>query len=369
MSKKQTAPSGQRASRMGTGPPADGDTERAKAMGKKNPRQAHAESDAPAERAEGQDGKNDLVAVVGVGASAGGLEAFRQLLKRLPVDTGMAIVLITHLDPRHESILPDLVAKATPLPVSEAEEGMRVTPNHVYVMPRNTSMAIEGGALRLWPREKGRSQHRPIDAFLRTLAEDQNTSAIGIILSGTATDGTLGLEAVKAEGGITFAQEPKSAQYDSMPRSAIAAGCVDFVLTPEEIALELTRISRHPYVVPAEIAERGEPVPGHPDQRDQFLPRPGYLRSLEGENLSPDRRASRAGRAGENLGGRLFDRRGSLLHRHGFLGIPRRTRQAHPRPDFRHRPQRKEYRESARRPLFEEHRGGRLAGAIAPLLH
>ncbi len=259
MSKKQTAPSGQRASRMGTGPPADGDTERAKAMGKKNPRQAHAESDAPAERAEGQDGKNDLVAVVGVGASAGGLEAFRQLLKRLPVDTGMAIVLITHLDPRHESILPDLVAKATPLPVSEAEEGMRVTPNHVYVMPRNTSMAIEGGALRLWPREKGRSQHRPIDAFLRTLAEDQNTSAIGIILSGTATDGTLGLEAVKAEGGITFAQEPKSAQYDSMPRSAIAAGCVDFVLTPEEIALELTRISRHPYVVPAEIAERGEP--------------------------------------------------------------------------------------------------------------
>ncbi|HEU0173055.1 MAG TPA: chemotaxis protein CheB [Blastocatellia bacterium] len=259
MSKKQTAPSGERESQLGTGAPADEADERAKAMGKKNRRQARAESGAPAERAEGQEGNNDLVAVVGVGASAGGLEAFRQLLKRLPDDTGMAIVLITHLDPRHESILPELLAKATSLPVSEAEDGTRVAPNHVYVMPRNTTMAIEGGALRLWPRDKGRGQHRPIDAFLRTLAEDQNARAIGVILSGTATDGTLGLEAVKAEGGITFAQAPKSAQYDSMPRSAIAAGCVDFVLTPEEIALELARISHHPYVTPAAIAEPGEP--------------------------------------------------------------------------------------------------------------
>jgi two-component system CheB/CheR fusion protein len=171
----------------------------------------------------------------------------------------MAFVLVTHLDPKHESILPDLLAKATPLPVSEVEDGTPVAPDHVYVMPRNTSMAIEGGALRLLPREKGRGQHRPIDAFLRTLAEDQNSRAIGVILSGTATDGTLGLEAVKAEGGITFAQEPKSAQYDSMPRSAIVAGCVDFVLTPEEIAQELARISRHPYVTPTATGEPGEP--------------------------------------------------------------------------------------------------------------
>jgi two-component system, chemotaxis family, CheB/CheR fusion protein len=201
MSKKQSAP------QIGTDAPANEDVERAKATGKKIPRQARAESGAPAERAEGRQIGNDLVAVVGVGASAGGLEAFIRLLKRLPVDTGMAIELVTHLDPEHESILPDLLARATPLPVSEAEEGMRVAPNHIYVMPRNTNMAIEGGALRLWPREKGRSQHRPIDAFLRTLAEDQNTRAIGVILSGVATDGTLGLGAVKAEGGITFAQE------------------------------------------------------------------------------------------------------------------------------------------------------------------
>src|SRR5262245_22389566 len=171
----------------------------------------------------------------------------------------MAIVLITHLDPKHESILPELIARATTLPVSEAEDGARVEPNHIYVMPRNTSMAIEGGALRLRPREKWRGLHRPIDAFLRTLAEDQNARAIGVILSGTATDGTLGLEAVKAEGGITFAQDPASAQYDSMPRSAIAAGCVDFVLSPEEIARELARICRHPYIAPAAIAEIAEP--------------------------------------------------------------------------------------------------------------
>jgi two-component system CheB/CheR fusion protein len=226
---------------------------------------ARAESDLKAERAEGQQAGNGLVAVVGVGASAGGLEAFKQLLARLPVETGMAFVLVSHLDPKHESILPELLARATQMPVSEAEDGVAVAPDHIYVMPRNTIMAIESGALRLRPREEGRAQRHPIDAFLQTLAEDQNARAIGVILSGTATDGTLGLEAVKAEGGITFAQEPKSAKYDSMPRSAIASGCVDFVLTPEEIAQELARISRHPYVTPAAIAERDaeeEPQPG-----------------------------------------------------------------------------------------------------------
>src|SRR5262245_55353303 len=139
MGKKQNAP------QLGTGAPADEGVGRAKAMGKKIPQQARADSGAPAERAEDQQGKSDLVAVVGVGASAGGLEAFRQLLKHLPENTGMGIVLITHLDPKHESILPDLLARATSLPVSEAEDQTRVEPNHVYVIPRNTSMAIEGG--------------------------------------------------------------------------------------------------------------------------------------------------------------------------------------------------------------------------------
>jgi two-component system, chemotaxis family, CheB/CheR fusion protein len=286
MSKKQNAPHARRASQMETDAPADEAVERAKAMEKRTSRQMRAGSDTDTERVEGQQIGNGLVAVVGVGASAGGLDAFKQLLARLPVDTGMAFVLVTHLDPKHESILPELLARATQLPVSEVEDGTPVAPNHIYVMPRNTSMAIEGGALRLRPRDKGRGQHHPIDAFLQTLAEDQSTRAIGVILSGTATDGTLGLEAIKAEGGITFAQEPKSAKYDSMPRSAVAAGCVDFVLTPEGIAEELARISRHPYVAPAKIAEPGEEETGRPAGKNGFNKILALLRRATGVDFS-----------------------------------------------------------------------------------
>jgi two-component system CheB/CheR fusion protein len=255
-------------------------------MGKKISRRARAESGAKAERVESQQAGNGLVAVVGVGASAGGLEAFKRLLTRLPVETGMAFVLVTHLDPKHESILPELLARATQLPVIEVKDGTPVTPDHVYVMPPNTSMAIEGGALRLWPREEGRAQRHPIDAFLQTLAEDQSTRAIGVILSGAATDGMLGLETVKAEGGITFAQEPKSARYDSMPRSAIASGCVDFVLTPEGIAEELARISRHPYVAPAAIAERGAEEAPQPADKSSFNKILALLRRVTGVDFS-----------------------------------------------------------------------------------
>jgi len=195
--------------------------------------------------------------VVGIGASAGGLEAFRQLLEHLPTDTGMAFVLVSHLDPTHKSILTELLARRTKLPVTEVSDGMRVEPNNVYVLPPNTSMAIAEGILHLQPREEGRAGRHPIDYFLRTLAEDQTHRAIGVILSGTDSDGTLGLEAIKSEGGITFAQDAKSAKYDGMPRSATAAGHVDFVLTPEGIAKELARISRHPFVnpIPSKSAE------------------------------------------------------------------------------------------------------------------
>src|SRR5258706_6426699 len=195
--------------------------------------------------------------IVGIGASAGGLEAFRELLERLPTDAGMAFVLVSHLDPTHKSILTELLARRTKLPVTEVSDGMRVEPNNVYVLPPNSSMAIAQGVLRLQPREEGRAGRHPIDYFLRTLAEDQTHRAIGVILSGTDSDGTLGLEAIKSEGGITFAQDAKSAKYDGMPRSATAAGHVDFVLTPERIAKELARISRHPFVnpVPSTTAE------------------------------------------------------------------------------------------------------------------
>jgi two-component system, chemotaxis family, CheB/CheR fusion protein len=188
--------------------------------------------------------------IVGVGASAGGLEAFTALLKHLPLDLGMGFVLVQHLDPLHESALTQLLKRATSMPVREVTNNLRVKANHIYVIPPNTSLCIAQGVLKLQPRPKNRGAHHPIDAFLESLAQDQHERAIGVILSGTATDGTLGLEAIKAEGGITFAQDD-SAKYDSMPRSAVAAGCVDFVLKPENIAKELARIAKHPYVANA----------------------------------------------------------------------------------------------------------------------
>jgi two-component system CheB/CheR fusion protein len=186
--------------------------------------------------------------IVGIGASAGGLEAFRQLLGALPTDSGMAYVLVQHLDPRHESILAELLSQATKMPVSEVKGDVPVEPNRVYVIPPSQDIGIVDGILKLVPRSQTGRPHMPIDYFLRTLAEVQGSQGIGVVLSGTATDGTLGLKAIKAEGGVAFAQDPSSAQFDGMPRSAIAAGCVDFVLPPEGIAQELTRLGRHPYM-------------------------------------------------------------------------------------------------------------------------
>ena len=185
--------------------------------------------------------------IVGLGASAGGYEAFLQLLAQLPQNTGMAFVLVQHLDPKHESKLGELLARATSLPLLDARHGMRVQPDHIYVMPPNVTMSIANGHFRLQPR-KSEVPHLPIDYFFRSLAADQQNHAIGVVLSGTGTDGTLGLQAIKGEGGITFAQDEKSAKYYGMPGSAIAAGFVDMILAPEAIARELSRIARHPYV-------------------------------------------------------------------------------------------------------------------------
>src|SRR5512141_1396716 len=194
--------------------------------------------------------------IVGIGASAGGLEAFTQLLRHLPVDTGMAFVLVQHLDPDHESALTEILTRATTMPVREASDKVVVRPNHVYVIPPDKQLSVKRGQLRLEPREHLAGAARSIDAFLESLAQEQQERAIGVILSGTASDGTLGLEAIKAEGGLTFAQDG-SAKYDSMPRNAVAAGCVDFVLAPRQIALELARIGKHPYVSGVAGARRG----------------------------------------------------------------------------------------------------------------
>ncbi len=189
---------------------------------------------------------NGLCPVVGIGASAGGLEAFTQLLQNLPANTGMAFVLVQHLDPHHESILSELLSTQTQMPVTQAVQETSVEPNHVYIIPPNTRMEIEGGVLKLTPRTSDRARHLPIDYFLSSLAGDQHSRAIGVILSGTASDGTIGLKEIKMKGGITFAQDD-SAKFNGMPRSAIAANVVDFVLSPEKIAVELGRIAQHPH--------------------------------------------------------------------------------------------------------------------------
>ena len=184
--------------------------------------------------------------IVAIGASAGGLEAFSNLLRALPPDPGIALVFIPHLDPTHESAMVELLARTTRLPVLQAAEGMRVAVNTVYVLPPNSDMTIESGILHLVRRGAERGHHMPIDTFFRSLAEDQSANAIGVILSGTANDGTLGLAAIKDNAGITFAQDTNSAKYDGMPTSAIGSGVVDYVLPPNRIAEELLRIQKQP---------------------------------------------------------------------------------------------------------------------------
>ena len=213
--------------------------------------------------------------IVGIGASAGGLEAFTELLKHLPVDTGLGFVLVQHLDPQHESALTQILARATSMPVREATNNLRVEAYRVYIIPPNTNLTIQRGVLQLGPRQDGRRPARSIDSFFESLAQDQRERAIGVILSGTATDGTLGLEAIKAEGGITFAQD-ESAKYDSMPKNAVAAGCVDFVLKPKDIAKELARIAMHPYVAgqPSELVSPAEDRASATAHEDDETPLP-----------------------------------------------------------------------------------------------
>ncbi|MGE5570397.1 MAG: chemotaxis protein CheB [Rhodospirillales bacterium] len=186
---------------------------------------------------------------MGIGASAGGLEACTALLRRLPSETGMAFVFIQHLDPTHESMVAQLLSRETVMPVSLAEDGAVLAANRVYVIPPNATMTISGLKLTLAPREAGGTA---VDSFLRSLALSQQDRAIAVILSGTGSDGAMGVQAVAEEGGIVLVQDPGTAKFDGMPRSAIATGCADFVLPPEGIATELARIAGEPH-----LADRG----------------------------------------------------------------------------------------------------------------
>ncbi|MDB5302557.1 MAG: two-component hybrid sensor and regulator [Phycisphaerales bacterium] len=183
--------------------------------------------------------------VVGIGASAGGVEALGQFFRAMPVDTGMVFVVVQHIAPSQGG-MPDVLRSATRMPVAQAQDGMRLEPGHVYVAPPQAQVEIKAGVLHLIPRPSDHTRYTPIDHFFRSLAEYAGSRAVGIVLSGMGSDGSAGLREVKAAGGIAVAQEPATAQHDSMPHAAIATGAVDLVLAPPAIADELVRIAGHP---------------------------------------------------------------------------------------------------------------------------
>lgn len=183
--------------------------------------------------------------VTGIGASAGGLEAVSELLGALPAGTAMACIVVQHLDPRHESLLPEILARKAAVPVTLVLDGEAVQPHHVYVIPPNTTLTVAAGRFHLTARPAF-DHHLPIDALFKSLAADYAGDSIGVVLSGGDSDGSLGVQAIKHEGGIVFAQRPDSARFPNMPRQAIETGCVDWVLSPAEIGRELARLSGHP---------------------------------------------------------------------------------------------------------------------------
>jgi two-component system CheB/CheR fusion protein len=196
--------------------------------------------------------KNGPLCIVGIGASAGGLEALEGLFSKMPSDTNMAFVIIQHLAPKHKSIMGSLLQKYTGMTILQMKDGMKVEPNCMYLNPPDKDVSVLNGALYLSDPVESHSARLAIDFFFRSLAADQMEKAICIILSGTGTDGTLGLKAIKGEGGMTMAQEEKQAKYDSMPRSAINTGFVDFILPVEKMPSELSKYVRHPYMKDAD---------------------------------------------------------------------------------------------------------------------
>ena len=184
--------------------------------------------------------------IVGIGASAGGLESISALLAGIPASTGMAYVFVQHLDPGHASHLAEILSKRAGFPVEQAREGLKILPDRLYVIAPNTTLTIGGDVLHLRSRDPAERPHRPVDVLFHSLAQQRGSNAIGIILSGSGSDGAKGIQAIKQAGGITFAQDESSALFFVMPSSAIRTGCVDFILNPGDIAQELKSISRHP---------------------------------------------------------------------------------------------------------------------------
>ena len=186
--------------------------------------------------------------IVGIGASAGGLEAIEDFFKAMPPDSGMAFVVVQHLSPDYKSMMVELLSRKTEMPVLRTEDGMQVEPNHIYLIPPKKSLTIFHGKLLLTDQKHRDGINLPVDIFLKSLAEDQNENAVGVILSGTGSDGTRGVRAIKEWGGLVMVQDEDSAKFDGMPRAAASTGVADFVLPPEEMPSQLLACLSHPYV-------------------------------------------------------------------------------------------------------------------------
>ncbi len=191
--------------------------------------------------------KQEKLYIVAIGASAGGLEAINTFFDNVPDDSGLSFVLIQHLSPDYKSMMPELLARHTKLKIQKAAHNVVVRPNYIYTIPADKNMTVFEGKLLLEERESPKTLNLPINLFLKSLAEDQKQRAIGVILSGTGSDGTLGMESIKEQGGMVIAQDPNSAAFDSMPRSTIATGLVDFILEPQEMPETIINYVKHPY--------------------------------------------------------------------------------------------------------------------------
>jgi two-component system CheB/CheR fusion protein len=226
--------------------------------------------------------------IVGIGASAGGLRALQHFFGNLPQDTGLAFVVIVHLDPHHESQMAELLQASTAMPVRQVTQSLIAQPNHVYIIPPDKDLTMMDGELRTSPRTEAVRGRAPIDVFFRTLAETHDTGAIGVILSGTGSDGAQGVRCIKERGGVTMAQAPADAEYDGMPRSAIDTGQVDVVLPAAELAVELARLllAASTIVLPAEGEELAEPEAA---ALGKIL---GHVRTKTGQDFTGYKRAT-----------------------------------------------------------------------------
>ncbi len=226
--------------------------------------------------------------VVGMGASAGGLEALQAFFERMPADTSMAFVIVQHLDPQHDTMMPELLARHTSMPVRLVTEDTPLARNEIYVLPPNATLTIDDCVLRVSRPERTRGRRTPIDGFFRSLAEDQGDDAVGIIFSGTGTDGALGLKAIKEHGGLSLVQAPSSARYDSMPRAAIVTGGADHALPVEEMPAKLIE---HVELLATQRGGRG--VDGLRDEVESFLGRISVLlRTRTGHDFSRYKRST-----------------------------------------------------------------------------